>query len=378
MSEETKKDKYKRIFDKIPVSNFYLMLAYALDTAWRKDKVPLSAEKLATPLELLGFVLTNEVARLLKRGLHREYIEVREKRETLRGKLDINGTISRRIAHENVLVCNYDELTDNNLYNQIIKTTLLTLLKLSEVKKPFRAKIKTELIRMAKIGKIDDILRISWDKLRFQRNNRDYEFLLRICRLILENIIIKNSAGKKEKYGFDEKEAMESIYEKFILNYYKHHFRELLPSKKQVKWNLERCEGESIKLLPTMETDITLTYNGYTLIIDAKYYTTNTVKKATQYYKGTPKINPANLYQIYSYVKNTDTSGKGNVEGMLLYAKTTAEVQPDLCCNIGGNRFSVGTLDLGEDSNKLIEALNKIVYDFKKRATRYNDNLKAL
>ena len=56
-----------------------------------------------------------------------------------------------------------------------------------------------------------------------------------------------------------------------------------------------------------------------------------------------------NLYQIFTYVKNKDKLGTGNVSGVLLYAKTVEELTPDNDYCIGGNSFGVKTLDLNTD-----------------------------
>lgn len=63
------------------------------------------------------------------------------------------------------------------------------------------------------------------------------------------------------------------------------------------------------------------------LIIDAKYYSHTT---QLQFNKNT--IHSNNLYQIFTYVKNkeyTFKDEKHRVAGMLLYARTNEEIQPD-------------------------------------------------
>lgn len=67
-----------------------------------------------------------------------------------------------------------------------------------------------------------------------------------------------------------------------------------------------------------------------------------------------------NLYQIFTYVKNKDRNGSGNVSGVLLYAKTDEDITPDNDYRIGGNRFSVKTLDLGADWTGIVKQLNTV------------------
>jgi 5-methylcytosine-specific restriction enzyme subunit McrC len=56
-----------------------------------------------------------------------------------------------------------------------------------------------------------------------------------------------------------------------------------------------------------------------------------------------------NLYQIYTYVKNSDSDASGNVAGVLLYAMTDEAVTPNEDMIIGGNRISLKTLDLSRE-----------------------------
>ncbi|WP_366515856.1 hypothetical protein [Ruminococcus sp.] len=74
------------------------------------------------------------------------------------------------------------------------------------------------------------------------------------------------------------------------------------------------------------------------------------------------KLNDDNMYQIFTYVKNYDKSNTGNVSGILLYAKTDETVLPDeKPFKIGGNTFSVKTLDLNTEFSEISNQLNEII-----------------
>jgi 5-methylcytosine-specific restriction enzyme subunit McrC len=57
----------------------------------------------------------------------------------------------------------------------------------------------------------------------------------------------------------------------------------------------------------------------------------------------------SNLYQIYTYVKNSDINRSGDVAGVLLYAKTDEVVTPDGDFIMGGNRIGLKSLDLSQE-----------------------------
>ena len=108
-----------------------------------------------------------------------------------------------------------------------------------------------------------------------------------------------------------------------------------------------------------MQSDIMLTRGSEVLIIDAKYYTHTTQKKYDIH-----KIHSSNLYQIFTYVKNKDMEfgvQPHTVSGMLLYAATDEEIQPDNSYQMSGNKISVRTLNLNRDFSEIAAQLNAIV-----------------
>ena len=84
---------------------------------------------------------------------------------------------------------------------------------------------------------------------------------------------------------------------------------------------------------------------------------------------GKTGIHSANLYQIFTYVKNkeTEVSKKENphsVSGLLLYAMTQGKVQPDADYSMSGNRISAKTLNLDAEWNDIRQCLDGIVYRY--------------
>ena len=66
----------------------------------------------------------------------------------------------------------------------------------------------------------------------------------------------------------------------------------------------------------------------------------------------------------FTYVKNKDAEYGGaphEVSGMLLYAKTDEQIQPDHVYHMSGNKISVRTLDLNCSFEEIAHQLNKIV-----------------
>ena len=183
--------------------------------------------------------------------------------------------------------------------------------------------------------------------------------LLNICYFVLDGMLQSTEDGSYKMAQFAD-EHMARLYERFVLEYYRHHHTELSANASEIRWNLsEDSEESAIKYLPVMKTDITLKSKTQTLIIDTKYYA-NTMQKRFDSYS----YHSANMYQIFTYVKNSDAESKGNVSGMLLYAKTGEMITPDAAYMIGGNRIAVKTLDLNGDFAMIKEQLDSIVEDY--------------
>ena len=120
------------------------------------------------------------------------------------------------------LECEYDELSENNIYNQILKTILLMLIKQNDVKLKKKKSLKQLLLYFHYVDEID-ITRIKWKSLRYNRNTRTYQLLHYICYFIVKNMLLTTEKGQYQMMTFTD-EHMNRLFEKFILEYYKKEF----------------------------------------------------------------------------------------------------------------------------------------------------------
>lgn len=122
---------------------------------------------------LFAAILAKGISRQLKQGLYREYLNRKEDVAVVRGKIDMPGTIQNRLARKRVLTCEYDELSENNLLNQILKTTVMLLLRHTRVDQEYKSDLKKEMLFFSNVDTIDPTT-IRWSAIRFQRNNNTY------------------------------------------------------------------------------------------------------------------------------------------------------------------------------------------------------------
>jgi 5-methylcytosine-specific restriction enzyme subunit McrC len=338
------------------IRNIYYMLSYAFQELRNNNYENIAKEDFERIFDLFAEILFKGVSMQLKQGLCKEYIEKHESLPTLKGHIDINNTIRNKIQRKNILACDYDELSENNRLNQIIKSTILKLVRHRDVDKKRKAQLFKLLPFFCEINEIN-LGDIKWNMLRFQRNNQSYKMLMNICYFINSEILMTTEQGNYRMLTFSD-DNMNKLYERFVLEYYKQEHKEIKVNADKIDWNITQ-ENSMIDFLPAMQSDITLRKGEKTLIIDTKYYS-----RMTQQHFDKAKIHSVNMYQIFSYVKNEDVNNTGNVSGLLLYAKTNEEIVPNLSTEIGGNKFYVQTLDLKQDFEKIKKQLDSICNNY--------------
>lgn len=340
------------------IKNIYYMLSYAFTELKQGGYEDIAAEEFENVHNLLAAILMKGIGKQLKQGLYREYLNHKNDVITVRGKIDIPGTISHQMTRKRMLTCEYDELSENNLLNQILKTTILLLLRHSRVDQKYKDNLKKEMMFFSNVDVLEPKL-IRWSAIRFQRNNSTYRMLIGLCQLILEGMLLTTDSGERRLASFFDEQRMNRLYEKFIFEYYTKECPQVKAAAAQIPWALDDSIGT---MLPIMQSDIMLTKGNKVLIIDAKYYT-----HTTQTHYDVHTLHSGNLYQIFTYVKNKDVEF-GNrphtVSGMLLYAATDEAIQPDNSYQMSGNRISVQTLDLNQDFAKISKKLDTIATEY--------------
>ena len=330
------------------------MLAYAFSVLNKPEYRSLSAEDFDNAVELCAAILERGVSLQLKRGLGQEYVNRTEALSSLRGKIEVTDSVKSQAILRRQLVCSYDEFSVDTTMNRVIKATVALLMR-SDITRARKKSLKKLMVFFADVRDID-LHTVDWN-MRYDRNNRTYRMLMAVCWLVVKGQLHTRYDGSTRMMDFFTEQCMSRLYEKFILEYYRREHPQLRASASFIEWALD---DEASEGLPAMRSDITLSACGRVLIIDAKYYTST---MQTYYEKKTVKS--GNLYQIFAYVKNKqaalERAGDGTeVSGMLLYAATDEEVQPDATYRMSGNRISATTLDLDRPFEEIRAQLDGI------------------
>lgn len=340
----------------IPIQNIYYMLSYAFQTLQAENYKDLAAENFHNTAELCAAILDKGIGIQLKHGLRRDYVSKSESLSTLQGKLNISESIKTQTMLKKQMICTYDEFSTNIQFNQIIKSTVLLLLK-ANITNSRKKSLRKLLLFFSDVNEID-LHFVNWNQ-QYNRSNQNYQMLIGMCYLVYKGLLITQNNGTTKLMDFFDGQRMCRLYEKFLLEYYRKEHPELTANASQIAWQLDDTENQ---MLPRMQTDIMLSKNNNILIIDAKYYS-----HMTQQQYGIHTLHSNNLYQIFTYVKNKEFELRNyehTVSGMLLYAQTDEDIIPNNTYHMSGNQISVLALDLNQDFSKISRTLDDIAKNF--------------
>jgi 5-methylcytosine-specific restriction enzyme subunit McrC len=311
-------------------------------------------------VDLLAKVLSNGINKLLKHGLDRNYILISEDTRRIKGRLDFNESIKRNIIKRAIIHCHSDELNYNVLHNQIIKTTLNNLLHINELDKTIRENLRESYKKMNEI----DLIKIEnkhFGTVQLNRNNRFYDFLMKICELIHYNLEIDESSGNYKFIDFIRHERkMATLFESFVRNFYRIelpiHDPKAIIKREDIYWVNECNNRVQNSYFPEMETDVSIILENRKIIIETKYYP----KTLVEHYDK-KKIRIDHIRQLYAYLKNSETNSDDsyNTEGILLYPETEEKI--DTVENISGHIFKIRTINLNQNWRKIHEDLINMV-----------------
>lgn len=220
------------------IKNIYYMLSYAFTTLTPTEDDEIATEEFDNIHNLFAAILAKGIGQQLKQGLYREYLNCKEDMPVMRGKIDMPGTIKNKLARKQVLTCEYDELSENNLLNQILKTTVMLLIRHAKVDVEYKSDLKKEMLFFSEVDTIDPVS-IKWSTIRFQRSNQSYRMLISLCQFILEGMLLTTDQGEYKMASFVDEQRMCRLYEKFILEYFSKEYPMINVRASQIPWALD-------------------------------------------------------------------------------------------------------------------------------------------
>jgi len=205
----------------VPIQNIYYLLCYAWEMWEEGHLIDVSEERFESLPELMIYVLNSGVARLLRRGLDRNYLAEEDDLSSPRGKFDLSVTVKRTLMVRSRVHCIYDAFSHDVLHNQIIKATLGRAARWKDLDSSLRADSARLFRRLHEIREIQ-LVPSNFDRAAIHRHNRFYAFIVEVCRIIYNSLLIDPVTGQSVFRDFLRDEtAMGSLFERFVRNFYK-------------------------------------------------------------------------------------------------------------------------------------------------------------
>lgn len=329
----------------IPIQNIYYLLCYAWDQLDEGRVVDVEGVDSPELADLFGHVLASGTRHVLRRGLDRGYVPVREDTPRLKGRIDFDETLRRMLLPRAQAHCHYDELSHDVLHNRILKSTLRRL----AVVEGLDPALRDELVRLS--HRFPGVRDIQLSGLVFRRvqlysGNAFYRFLINVCELVYTSTLATEAAGAHRFRDFlRDEEKMWRLFERFVTNFYRHEQDVYEVDEQQTfRWDVTRATPGTDDLIPDMRADVVLRGPERVVILDTKYYRRST--QQSQY--GTERFHAPHLYQLFAYLKNSERKGSlyERAEGLILYP--TVGQKLDYSFETHGHRIRLVTINLAQ------------------------------
>ena len=337
---------------RIPIQNIYYILSYCSGILPEKQEVAVTSIDKTDLLDLFAEPLVKRLSVFVKKGFYKEYISNEESLAAVKGKILFKESVAQASLVKARLVCRYDEFSSNILHNQILKATIYLLINHSTLRKPLKERLKKLYPYFHEIDLIQ-IKDSDFNNIKLHRNNQNYQFMLEICRIIHNYMLIDEQSGILSFTDFERDGKMHEVFEDFVRNFYCMEQKTYKVYRETIQWKVGRIFEGDAALIPKMQTDICLVNKDKKIIIDTKYYQ----KALEKNFRGEDKIISANLFQMFSYLFNADK--REFMEGILLYPQTDKEI--NIAFEMNGFTIKVRTVNLNQHwsgiRNQLLEVI---------------------
>ena len=359
----------------IPIRNIYLLLCYAWRRLEEKDLLSVDVDDVTELVDLFGRVLLGGVRHLRRRGLDRGYLNMEERTSTIRGRIDLDRTMRENLLLQGRVCCRFDHFSYNVLHNRILRSTMEVLASDPALDPDISDRLSDALRWFAGVDRVA-LTPSVFRKIQLHRNNAVYGFLMDICRLVMEQLLVSERSGESLFRNFlRNDQEMRLLFEQFVRNFYDLELNEARVGARKLSWAGKAVDEESAEVLPGMMTDITIEWDERAIILDTKY-TPNALAEA--YHGGVARLRTEHLYQLFAYVRNVEAlGGKWECcEGILLYPSVGEIFRYEY--QISGHRIRICSVDLAEDWKHIRDELVGIVCDrFSRVRTVPHDGDKA-
>lgn len=229
----------------------------------------------------------------LFKGLYKTYVSQQDNLRYIKGRLLVAENIKRNFLH-NKVYCEFDEFTEDNLVNQILKYTTKLMSKLTNWR-------KNQLLACNILQFLDDVsdIHVSLDTFSFIKDDRllgIYSKLLVIAKMFLEGQSIDINSENQTNFIFNI--DMNLVYQEYIFEILKEYsvdiFGENITIKSQYSKEHLIYNSHNKGVFPLKPDIAILEGNHINILVDTKYKKLNKEKPRNG-------VSDKDLYQMFGY-----------------------------------------------------------------------------
>jgi len=341
---------------RIPIENIYYLFCYAWDRFEQARTIGVGTSDSPDLANLLAKVLVSATETLLRRGLDREYQLELDELATIRGKIDIAGTLQLRMQRRPGVSVEFDELSVDNHQNRVLKALFNRLAKTIGLSSTLSHQLLVLVRRLKDVADIR-LVRSDFANIRLHRNNSYYGLALAVARLAFDcQLPSPDGRGFQFMDVLRDERKMARVFEDFLRNFYRIEQTDFAVVPLQMEWDATPVRVGPTDRLPSMRTDIVLRSATRTIIVDAKYHA-----EAVQAYEGSESFKSGNIYQIFAYIQNAARLDRtiSLPEGMLIYPTVGREI--DATYRLHDHRLRIASVDLAQPWRAIADRLQNLL-----------------
>lgn len=332
----------------IRIENLFWMLAYAWNEVSAARAVSVSLDRTGAPLDPIVACFLTGSERLVRQGLHQNFIKKQDRLAAIRGRIVPTRTMRDGGGAMGRVWCEYDRVSIDILPNQVLRTALRRIDESPGIGIELRRRARALDRRFEGVAILDDAPR-DFSIVNAGGQKRGYRFLLALAKVILTGLAPVGYGVGGEFAEVDVESTVHSVFERFVRNYLDIHLDGYKVRRTRRTWSdVEARNEQAGSLLPNFETDVVITKPGRTIVIDTKFYA-RTLRENW----GVERVREAHMYQLLGYLHNMNRSGQWGdaIEGVLLYP--LAQQAVDARWIIHGYPVRVLTIDLSRTWDEL-------------------------
>ena len=281
---------------KVPVRNFFVMLAIAFDLEPSFLQETTSFQEIDQIFEFVISYFADLVDHQIQRGLYRTYVEREENLAAVRGRIAIAEDVRQNSVLRQRTYCHFTEFTWDNPDNQIVRQVAHMVGGWAQ-SSGLRFRLHQIDRRMAEVSPVTHSASVI-DRFSYHRLNAEYRPIHQMCRLFLEGSTLSEDRGRFDfrTFIFD----MNSLFESFVSKLLARH------APPNLAIDLQSYNRLDVEKLVVIRPDVLVYKNGAVhRVIDCKYKRLKESESKNH-----------DLYQLHAYCTALDC-----LEGLLIYPR---------------------------------------------------------